>query len=51
MKILNRAEAYCALGAVERLLALGLGDAAICLSAGDFDLASVQLIAHRDLQR
>jgi hypothetical protein len=43
----SKAAAYCALGAVDRLNELGLGDAAVALAGGDFDHASVQVIAHR----
>ena len=43
----SKAAAYRALGAVERLSALGLEDAAIALEADDFDHASVQVIAQR----
>lgn len=51
LRIVNKAEAYVALGAVEALHAMGLGDAAVSLSAGDFDHASVQVIAERERQR
>lgn len=48
LQVVTKAQAYCALGAVERLHAMGLGDAAVSLQAGDFDHASVQVIAERD---
>lgn len=44
----SKADAYCALGAAGALQALGLEDAAISLLGGDFDHASVQVIAHRE---
>ena len=43
-RVVSRAEAYCLLGALEVLQALGLEDAAVSLRAGDFDLASVQVL-------
>lgn len=45
LQIVTKAQAYCALGAVQSLQDLGLEDAAVALSAGEFDLASVQVIA------
>lgn len=47
----SKAEAYCALGAVEVLRELGLEDAAISLATGDFDHASVQMIQERERRR
>ena len=44
VRVVSKAEAYCALGALEVLQALGLEDAAVSLKAGDFDLASVQVL-------
>jgi hypothetical protein len=46
--IVTKAQAYCGIGAVELLQDMGLEDAAIALSAGQFDLASVQVIAERE---
>lgn len=47
----HKAHAYCALGAVECLRELGLEDAAISLTTGDFDHASVQVIQERERRK
>ena len=44
VRLVSRAEAYCLLGALEVLQELGLEDAAVSLKAGEFDLASVQVL-------
>lgn len=49
--LVTKVQAYLALGAVARLHEMGLGDAAVSLEAGDFDHASVQVIAERDRLR
>ncbi|MBS1150055.1 MAG: hypothetical protein H6Q89_1753 [Myxococcaceae bacterium] len=48
LRIASKAQAYCELGAVQALQQLDLGDAAVALAAGEFDLASVQVIAERE---
>jgi hypothetical protein len=48
MRVVSKAQAYCELGAVGRLIDMGLEDAAIALQGGDFDHASVQVIAERE---
>ena len=47
----TRAQAFCALGAVEALQALDLHDAAVSLLSGDYDNAATQWIADRDRRR
>lgn len=43
----DKAEVYRRLGAVERLTAMGLEDAAVSLASGDFDRAAIQVIEAR----
>jgi hypothetical protein len=51
VSVLTRAQAFCALGAVAALQALGLEDAAVALASGDYDLAMVQWLMERERRR